>query len=115
MSRSHGQVRVEVDLTSSSSEVGLVGERARGQGLNGRGLEGRGMVVAVAGLWSRGRGRGVESRSRSFGRGFVWVLSTGTAEGFKWRLALRGQSRSSSTQVDAGSRSSGSWKQEAER
>ncbi|OWM82100.1 hypothetical protein CDL15_Pgr001674 [Punica granatum] len=57
MSRSHGQVRVEVDLTSSSSEVGLAGERARGRGLNGRGLEGRGMAVAVEGLWSRGRGR----------------------------------------------------------
>ncbi|PKI40436.1 hypothetical protein CRG98_039176 [Punica granatum] len=109
MLRSHGHVRVEVDLTSSSSEVGLIGERAQGRGLNGRGLEGRGMVVAVAGLWSRGRGRGVESRSRSFGRGFVWVLSTGTAEGFRWRLALSGRSRIRKTELKTPSSERCGW------
>ncbi|PKI49737.1 hypothetical protein CRG98_029885 [Punica granatum] len=46
MSRSHGQVRVEVDLTSSSSEVELVEERARGRGLNEHSFAGKGNMRA---------------------------------------------------------------------
>ncbi|PKI44892.1 hypothetical protein CRG98_034840 [Punica granatum] len=77
MSRSHGQVRVEVDLTSSSSEVGLAGERARGRGLNGRGLEGRGMAVAVEVVRSRFR---LGTVDRNGGRIQVEAYSERTVE-----------------------------------